>query len=96
MQLWVGDATAVPVEDESFDAVFDFGIIHHVPHWRAALGEVHRVLKPDGRFYAEEVLGRFVTHPVERQHGYCNIRICSPSPSFHNSHMACATDVRLP
>ena len=36
--------------------MFDFGIIHHVPQWRRALAEVARVLKPGGRFYAEEVL----------------------------------------
>jgi len=53
--LSVGDATAVAQPDASFDAVFDFGIVHHVPDWRAAIAEVHRVLRPDGRFYFEEV-----------------------------------------
>lgn len=53
--LWVGDAITIPEPDRSFDAVFDFGIIHHVPDWRGTLREVHRVLAPGGRFYFEEV-----------------------------------------
>jgi SAM-dependent methyltransferase len=39
--------------DEVFDAVFDFGAIHQIPDWPAALAEVHRVLKP--LFFFEEV-----------------------------------------
>lgn len=53
--LSVGDVTAIDAPDATFDAVFDFGIIHHVPDWRAALHEVRRVVKPGGRFYFEEV-----------------------------------------
>ena len=44
--------------------MFDFGIIHHVPRWRLALREIQRVLKPGGRLYAEEVMGRFIQHPI--------------------------------
>ena len=67
VRLWVGDATAIDAPDGAYDAVFDFGIVHHVPSWRDALGEVHRVLRPGGRFYAEEVLARFIHHPVWRR-----------------------------
>ena len=63
----VGDVTAIEAEDGAYDAVFDFGIIHHVPDWRAALREVHRVLRPGGRFYVEEVLAKFIQHPVWRR-----------------------------
>lgn len=66
-RLWVGNATDIQAEDNCYDAVFDFGIIHHVPNWRDALQEVHRVLKPQGRFYAEEVLEKFITHPLWRR-----------------------------
>lgn len=33
LRLFVGDVTAIDGPDEAFDAVFDFGAIHHVPAW---------------------------------------------------------------
>lgn len=67
VRLWVGDVTRVEAPDMSYDAVFDFGIIHHVPNWSDAFREVHRVLKPGGRFYLEEVLRGFILNPVVRR-----------------------------
>lgn len=67
VRLWIGDAARIEAEDATYDAVFDFGIIHHVPDWPKAVSEVHRVLKPGGRFYAEEVLERFILNPVVRR-----------------------------
>lgn len=55
LRLSVGDASAIPAPDASFDSVFDFGVIHHVPDWRAVVSEVRRVLRPGGRFFFEEV-----------------------------------------
>jgi len=66
-RVWVGDASAISVPDASYDAVFDFGIIHHIPDWRSAIVEVQRVLKPGGQLYCEEVLRRFILHPVTRR-----------------------------
>ena len=72
LRLFVGDAAAIDAEDASYDAVFDFGIIHHVPAWQQAVTEVARVLKPGGRFLFEEVTKRaldrwfyrtFLEHP---------------------------------
>ena len=51
LKLAVGDATVITAEDESYDAVFDFGIIHHVPNWQKAVSEIRRVLRPHGRFF---------------------------------------------
>lgn len=51
----VADAGELPYPTSAFDAVFDFGIIHHVPDWRAAVREVARVLRPGGLFLFEEV-----------------------------------------
>jgi len=51
----VGDATRIEAPDGSFDAVFDFGAIHQIPDWSAAVVEIRRVLKPGARFFFEEV-----------------------------------------
>lgn len=67
-----GDAERLAFEDSSFDAVFDFGVLHHVPDWQAGIAEIHRVLKPGGTFFFEEVTKaalerwiyrRFLKHP---------------------------------
>lgn len=60
VSIWTGDACSIPRPAASYDAVFDFGIVHHVPDWRSAIFEVHRVLRPGGRFYAEEVFARLI------------------------------------
>jgi ubiquinone/menaquinone biosynthesis C-methylase UbiE len=60
----VGDITAIDAPDGAYDAIFDFGIIHHVPDWRLALRELHRVLRPGGTFYGEEVWQRFLSWRV--------------------------------
>ena len=48
--LAVADATRMPYGEGLFDAVFESGVLHHIPDWRAALREVGRVLRPGGRF----------------------------------------------
>lgn len=55
VSLSTGDAAAIEARDASFDAVVDFGILHHVPTWRDAVGEIARVLRPGGRLLFEEV-----------------------------------------
>ena len=66
-RLWVGDATQIASPNAVYDAVFDFGIIHHVPRWREAVAEVARVLKPGGRLYGEEILASLLVHPIVRR-----------------------------
>ncbi len=66
INIWEGDVTKIAAEDDQYDAVFDFGIIHHVPDWRRAVSEIYRVLKPNGTFYCEEVFEKFIVHPVWR------------------------------
>src|SRR3990172_2964719 len=44
-RVFVGDAEAIDAPNGSFDAVVDYGIIHHIPNWRQALKEIARVLR---------------------------------------------------
>lgn len=50
----VGDATRIESADASVEAVFIFGILHHIPSWKKALEEMSRVLKPRGVLLLEE------------------------------------------
>ena len=43
-----GDATRMEFADESFDFVYSFHALEHIPDFRAALREMRRVLRPDG------------------------------------------------
>jgi ubiquinone/menaquinone biosynthesis C-methylase UbiE len=52
--FYVGDMIHLPYPDAALDAVFGFGVLHHVPDWRAGLREIARVLKPGGRYFLEE------------------------------------------
>jgi ubiquinone/menaquinone biosynthesis C-methylase UbiE len=52
-----GDATALPFEDDSVDAVVLTAVLGEIPDRAAALREIHRVLKPDGRLIVGELFG---------------------------------------
>lgn len=44
------DAGSLPFDDESFEAVVSSFVVHHLARPEAVFREVHRVLKPGGRF----------------------------------------------
>lgn len=52
-----GDATDLPYEDASMDAVVLVAVLGEIPDRAAALREVRRVLKPGGRLVAGELFG---------------------------------------
>jgi SAM-dependent methyltransferase len=53
----VVDARDMPFADACFDAVFSFGVLHHlIRDWRRALSEASRTLKPNGWFVCTDVL----------------------------------------
>ena len=74
--LMQGDAERLPFGNASFDAVFDFGALHHAANWQTGVAEIRRVLKPGGTFFFEEVtraaLERWINrtffdHPAENR-----------------------------
>ena len=52
-----GDATALPHPDDSFDAVVLITVLGEIPDQDAALREIARVLKPEGRLVVGELFG---------------------------------------
>jgi ubiquinone/menaquinone biosynthesis C-methylase UbiE len=52
-----GDATALPYEDDSVDAVVLTAVLGEIPDPVAALREVRRVLEPSGRLVVGELFG---------------------------------------
>jgi ubiquinone/menaquinone biosynthesis C-methylase UbiE len=72
----VADAYRMPFADNLFDAVFSFGVLHHVPDWQTAVSETARVLKPGGVYYIEElypgsyqnaITAKLLVHPRENR-----------------------------
>jgi ubiquinone/menaquinone biosynthesis C-methylase UbiE len=52
-----GDATQLPYEESSIDAVILTAVLGEIPDRAAALQEIHRVLKPNGRVVVGELFG---------------------------------------
>lgn len=50
-ELTTGDAENLPYEDNTFDFIYSFGVIHHSPDTDKIVSEVHRVLKPGGKCF---------------------------------------------
>ena len=52
-----GDATALPYDDDSIDAVVLTAVLGEIPDTLAALREIRRVLRPAGRLVVGELFG---------------------------------------
>jgi ubiquinone/menaquinone biosynthesis C-methylase UbiE len=85
LQLMAADAQQLPYQDESFDAVFNYGIVHHLEDWQQGIREVARVLKPGGIFFFEEIypplyanflLRHFLDHPRDNRFHGPEFRAC--------------------
>jgi len=51
-----GDATRLPVGDQSVDVVISNGVLNLVPDKHRAIGEIARVLKPGGRAQIADII----------------------------------------
>jgi len=65
--LYVGDAQGLPYRDGVLDAVFGFGVLHHLPDWRGGVHEIARVLKPGGIYFLEEYYPQFYQNCLARR-----------------------------
>jgi ubiquinone/menaquinone biosynthesis C-methylase UbiE len=52
-----GDARKLPYEDDSFDGAYLVTVLGEIPDQDAALRELRRVVKPDGRIVVGELFG---------------------------------------
>ena len=74
----VGDLTKIDSADGTFDAVFIFGVLHHIPKWTEAVSQISRVLKLGGVLLVEEPGHKFDWNDFEsriRQAGFETVTI---------------------
>ena len=67
LQFLVGDAQRLPYADGSMEAVFNYGIIHHLEDWEKGIREIVRVLKRGGGFYFEEIYPALYANVITRR-----------------------------
>jgi ubiquinone/menaquinone biosynthesis C-methylase UbiE len=67
LQLLAADAQQLPFPDRCFDAVFNYGIIHHLEDWQQGIAEIARVLNNNGIFYFEEIYPPLYANPLFRR-----------------------------
>jgi ubiquinone/menaquinone biosynthesis C-methylase UbiE len=71
------NATKMHFEDNEFDIVLSFGIMHHIGDWEGALEEISRVLKPQGYFiFGDLAYSKFTTRifkPIAKNYGVYTI-----------------------
>ena len=69
------DAEHLPFQENEFDYVYSWGVLHHTPGTKKAISEILRVLKPGGRvgvmlYNRQSILYRFI---VKWQEGFVNM-----------------------
>lgn len=67
IDFFVADAQDLPFSSGCFDAVVNYGIIHHVNNWDQCIVEISRTLKPGGYFYFEEIYPPLYANPIMKR-----------------------------
>ena len=67
VEVRLGEAMSLPLDNETVDAVISNGVLNLVPDKSVAYREVFRVLKPGGRFlYGDIVVGSELSESIRR------------------------------
>lgn len=67
VEVRIGDAMSLPLDDASVDVVISNGVLNLTPDKSVAYREVYRVLRPGGRFlYADIALGAELSESTRR------------------------------
>ena len=56
IQFLTIDATNLLFQDDYFDIVLSFGVMHHISNWLDSLKEIRRILKPRGYFIYFDII----------------------------------------
>jgi ubiquinone/menaquinone biosynthesis C-methylase UbiE len=64
------DSTNLPFEDDSFDVVLSFGVLHHINNWKEALEEIKRVLRKGGYFIYGDIIYPEAITKMDGSSGY--------------------------
>jgi ubiquinone/menaquinone biosynthesis C-methylase UbiE len=76
INFMTGDLTHINIPDSRADAVFVFGILHHIPEWRKALRNISGFLKQSGVFLVDEPKYRFTWNEFEQGMRDAGLSIC--------------------
>jgi SAM-dependent methyltransferase len=90
----VVDARAMPFEDDKFDVIFSFGVLHHIlSGWRRAVSEAARVLKPGGWFVFTDIVPADPVYRMMRRllprldlFGEASLHACLDENGLHLEH----------
>jgi ubiquinone/menaquinone biosynthesis C-methylase UbiE len=98
--LKVGSVLDIPYPDNSFDMVYSFGVLHHVPEIHRAQAEIARILRPGGQLvmmmYAKWSLNYMLSIAVLRRAGLAAmLALRMPGKGIYAAHVKNAREEGL-